>query len=138
MARAANVRRIALSLAGTVEMPHFDRTAFKVKHATLAADRRTLNVKLTPEEQELKCLVAPELFSPVLNAWGRRGWTTLQLGAARAADLRAALGTAWRHALPAKRPRRTIENGESYVAAASFPYIPMSRAASGAWGMQFE
>jgi hypothetical protein len=30
MAKAADLRRIALALAGTVEAPHFDRAAFKV------------------------------------------------------------------------------------------------------------
>ena len=76
MARAADVRRIALSLAGTAEAPHFDRTAFKVAriYATLAPDGKTLSVKLTPDEQELKCHVAPDMFSPVPNAWvGRAG-----------------------------------------------------------------
>jgi hypothetical protein len=32
MASAADLRRIALSLAGTAEAPHFDRAAFKVAH----------------------------------------------------------------------------------------------------------
>jgi len=34
MATARDFRRIALSLDGTVEAPHFDRTAFKVKGFT--------------------------------------------------------------------------------------------------------
>jgi hypothetical protein len=40
MAKAADLRRIALALAGTVEAPHFDRAAFKVAriYVTLAAD----------------------------------------------------------------------------------------------------
>jgi hypothetical protein len=40
MATAKDLRRIALSLDGTTEAPHFDRTAFKVRriYATLAAD----------------------------------------------------------------------------------------------------
>lgn len=102
MAGAEDVRRIANSLEGTVEAPHFKRTAFKVAriYATLTADGRSLNLKLTPDEQELKCLVAPELFTPVPNAWGKQGWTTLQLEAAGTADLESALEMAWRHALP--------------------------------------
>ena len=52
MATARDLRRIALSLDGTVEAPHFDRTAFKVKriYATLAADGLTANLMLTPDE----------------------------------------------------------------------------------------
>ncbi|RYE78140.1 MAG: MmcQ/YjbR family DNA-binding protein, partial [Hyphomicrobiales bacterium] len=64
MATADDLRRIALSLDGTSEAPHFDRAAFKVKriYVTLAADGRTANLKLTPDEQEFKTMMAPELF----------------------------------------------------------------------------
>jgi hypothetical protein len=106
MATAKDLRRIALSLEGTTEAPHFDRAAFKVSrtYVTLAADGRTANFKFARDEQELKCLLAPEAFAPVPNAWGGQGWTTATLSALSVADLRAALETAWRHAVP-KKPR---------------------------------
>jgi hypothetical protein len=105
MATARDLRRIALSLEGTTEAPHFDRAAFKVAriYVTLAADGRTANLKLSPEEQEFKCLLAPNAFAPVPNAWGKQGWTTLSLAALGVAELRNALETAWQHALPKKR-----------------------------------
>ncbi len=107
MARARDLRCIALALAGTSEAPHFDRTAFKVRriYATLAADGKTANLKLTPDEQEFKCMLAPEVFAPVPNAWGKQGWTTLTLAKATAADLKAALEMAWAHTVPAKPAR---------------------------------
>ena len=73
MATAKDLRRIALALEGTAEAPHFDRAAFKVSriYVTLAADGRTANFKFTPDEQELKCMLAPEAFAPVPNAWGQ-------------------------------------------------------------------
>jgi hypothetical protein len=111
MATARDLKRIALGLAGTSEAPHFDRTAFKVKriYATLAADAKTANLKFTPDEQEFKCMLAPEVFAPVPNAWGKQGWTTLTLAKATTEDLKAALEMAWAHAVPAKpkRSRRT-------------------------------
>lgn len=106
MATAADLRRIALSLSGTVEAPHVDRAAFKVKriYATLAADGRTANLKFTPDEQEFKAMMAPEVFAPLDNAWGRQGWTTIHLAQASEHDLRAALEMAWAHATgPARR-----------------------------------
>lgn len=105
MADAKTLRKLALSLEGTTEAPHFDRTAFRVDriYATLAPDGKTANFKFAPDEQELKCLTAPDAFSPVPNAWGRQGWTTGKLSALRAAELRSALETAWRHALPKTR-----------------------------------
>jgi hypothetical protein len=107
MARAADLRRIALSLTGTVEAPHFDRAAFKVAriYVTLAADGRSANFKFAPDEQEFKCMMAPAAFAPVPGAWGRQGWTTATLAALSAAELTDALETAWRRAVPKRQPR---------------------------------
>ena len=81
MATGKDLRRLALALEGTTEAPHFDRAAFKVArtYVTLAADAKTANFKFTPDEQEFKCLLAPEAFAAVPNAWGRQGWTTATL-----------------------------------------------------------
>lgn len=108
MATVADLRGLALSLEGTTEAPHFDRAAFKVAriYVTLAADGRTANFKFAPDEQKLKCVTAPEAFSPVPNAWGKQGWTTATLAALSEAELRNALELAWRHALPRSRRKR--------------------------------
>jgi len=107
MATAADLRRIARSLTGTTEAPHFDRAAFKVAriYATLAANRRTANLKFSPDEQEFKCMLAPDAFAPVPNAWGKQGWTTVTLAALKVAELKDALETAWRHAAPKAKSR---------------------------------
>jgi hypothetical protein len=108
VASGDDLRRIALSLEGTIETPHFDRAAFKVAriYATLAADRQTANLKFAPDEQEFKCLLAPKTFAPIANAWGRRGWTVAKLSTLGEADLRAALEIAWRHGQAVKRRRK--------------------------------
>jgi hypothetical protein len=108
MATGKDLRRMALAMEGTTEAPHFDRAAFKVAriYVTLAADGRTANFRFTPDEQEFKCLLAPEAFSPVPNAWGKQGWTTAILSKLGAAELKAALETAWAHARPKKAKRR--------------------------------
>jgi hypothetical protein len=107
MATDKDLRRIALTLEGTTEAPHFDRSAFKVAriYATLPADGRTANFKFTRDEQEFKCMLAPEAFAPVPNAWGKQGWTTAKLSALCTADLKSALEMAWRHAVAKKRVR---------------------------------
>ena len=74
-------------------------------HARLAADGRTANLMFTPDEQALKCTVAPEAFSPVPNAWGLRGATTAKLAALTVEELRDALALAWQHALPKAKAR---------------------------------
>ena len=107
MATAKDLRRMAMALEGTSEAPHFDRAAFKVAriYVTLAGDGKTANFKLTPDEQEFKCMMLPYAFTLVPNAWGRQGWTTATLSALSKADLQSALETAWQHAT-AKKLRR--------------------------------
>jgi YjbR len=105
MATGETLRRTALALEGTAEVPHFDRAAFKVArtYVTLAADGLTANFKFSPDEQALKCTLLPNAFAPIANAWGAQGWTTGQLKGLSDEDLAGALETAWRHAVPTKR-----------------------------------
>jgi hypothetical protein len=104
MATDKDLRRLALSLEGTTEAPHFDRAAFKVAriYVTLAGDGKTANFKFTADEQEFKCMLAPEAFAPVPGGWGRMGWTTATLSKLKVAELKVALETAYLHALPKK------------------------------------
>ena len=104
----ADLRRIARSLAGTTEAPHFDRTAFKVAriYATLPPDGRTANLKFAPADQEFKCLLAPAAFRPVSGGWGKMGWTTATLAELSKQELKDALEIAWRHVA---RPRHMLD-----------------------------
>jgi hypothetical protein len=99
LATAADVRKLALALEGTTEHPHFERTAFKVRriYATLARDGKSINLNLTPEEQEFKTMLAPGIYSKIANKWGSSGWTTVDLAAIGQAELKAALQMAWEH-----------------------------------------
>jgi hypothetical protein len=108
MSTEAEFRTLAMALPGTVEAPHFDRAAFKVAriYATLAADGRSANLKLTPDEQEFKCMLNPAAFTAIPNGWGRQGWTTVTLSEIDAAELGAALEMAWAHAQPAAKRKR--------------------------------
>lgn len=73
---------MALSFPGTIEMPHFDRRAFKVDKkrifTTLHEPTHTANVKLTPSEQKIFCEHGDAIY-PVPNKWGEQGWTTIAL-----------------------------------------------------------
>ena len=108
MATGKDLRRIALSLDGVTEAPHFDRAAFKVARifATMPPDGLTANLKFEADEQQLKCLTAPEAFAPVPGGWGRMGWTTATLKNLSADELASALQTAWAHALPKVQHKR--------------------------------
>jgi len=109
MATGNDLRRLALALEGTTEAPHFDRAAFKAVriYVTLAGDGRTANFKFTPDEQQFKCMMAPEAFAAIPNAWGKQGWTSANLSKLRLAELRSALEMAHAHgAAKAKKSKR--------------------------------
>jgi hypothetical protein len=110
LASAEDLRRIAMSLHGTLEAPHFDRRAFKVAriYATVPTDGQTANLRLSPEEQEFRCLLNPRAFAPVPNAWGRQGWTTVKLDELEPDELTSVLEAAWRGAEPKASRRRAI------------------------------
>ena len=76
-------RSLALSFPGTEENPHFDRAAFKVTgkriFATLHAQSKTANLKLSLVDQSVFCDFGKEAVYPVPNKWGLQGWTTFEL-----------------------------------------------------------
>ncbi|UXN72818.1 MmcQ/YjbR family DNA-binding protein [Devosia sp. A8/3-2] len=88
-------------MLGTTEAPHFERAAFKVDRifVTPAGDGLSANLALTPDEQEFKCQLAPQIFQPINNAWGRKGWTSIMLANANEADSAAVLVMAHVHAV---------------------------------------
>jgi hypothetical protein len=68
---------------------------------------------LTPDEQALKCMVAPDAFSALPNAWGARGATCAKLGALTMPELRIALVAAWQRAAGLSPSRRHKGPGKS-------------------------
>ena len=110
MADADDLIRLALAFPGATQHPHFDRLAFKarVTFATLAPDRLSVHLKLSPDEQALKCEVAPDAFAPLPNAWGAQGWTVARLDRLSVAELAAALALAHAHA--AGKPKRRLRD----------------------------
>jgi hypothetical protein len=99
MSRAADFRRIALSLAGAEEGAHMGAVDFRVGgriFATLASVRQGYgNLMLTPELQAEFCAEQPDIFLPVHGGWGRMGATHIRLAAATKDVLEGALRAAW-------------------------------------------
>lgn len=75
-------RKFPLSFPETEEAPHFENVAFKVKKKIFVTHNAKENrccVKLSKEEQPLYCLIDAEMIYPVPNAWGKQGWTLVNL-----------------------------------------------------------
>lgn len=98
---------LALSLPNTIAAPHFERTAFKVVgkriFATLHEESKTANVKFSPADQSVYCLIDKEAIYPVNNKWGLQGWTTFQLALVEKQLMLDALYTAYGDVLKNKR-----------------------------------
>jgi hypothetical protein len=97
--KAADFRRIALSLEGAEEGSHMGAPDFRVGgriFATLASQKQGHgNLMLDPEQQEDFVTELPEVFLPVAGGWGRMGATHVRLAKANEDILGGALRTAW-------------------------------------------
>jgi YjbR len=97
--KAADFRRIALSLEGAVEGSHMGAADFRVGgriFATLASqDQGYGNLMLTPEQQAEFVRELPKVFLPIHGGWGRMGMTHIRLAKASEEVLVGALRAAW-------------------------------------------
>jgi predicted DNA-binding protein (MmcQ/YjbR family) len=98
---------LALSFPHTIASPHFERTAFKVVDkrifATLHEESETANVRFSPADQSVYCLIDKEAIYPVDNKWGLQGWTTFQLARVDSQLMLDALATAYNEVLKSKK-----------------------------------
>lgn len=98
-----DVRALARMLPETVEGTHSGNPDFRVGgrvFATLWVEEARVVLRLHPALQDALCEAEPDLFTPVDGAWGRRGWTSLDLDPCEEESLREALLAAWRVTAP--------------------------------------
>src|SRR5579863_541474 len=98
--KAADFKRIALSMEGAQEGSHMGAVDFRVGgriFATLASVKEGYgNLSLTPDVQAEFLAGRPDLFLPVHGGWGRMGATHIRLAVADEDSLRGALQAAWK------------------------------------------
>ena len=105
MVAAAEMRRLALSLPEVEEKAHFGQPDFRVRNkifAGLSRDEKRGTLKLLPELQAALLDAKPETFSPAAGAWGRQGWTHVDLARAARGELAELIAEAWRLTAPKK------------------------------------
>lgn len=97
--------KLALLMPEAEASSHFGTPDYRVGGKIFATagkmDGRAV-LKLTPDQQQLLCEAEPGMFTPLDNAWGRKGWTNLALAKADAKTARSALWMAWKNAAPRK------------------------------------
>lgn len=117
MVTAAQMRKLALSLPETEERSHFQQPDFRVRNKIFAGlyENETQGVlKLPPELQAALIDSYPNVFFPAAGAWGRSGWTRVQLASAKLDVLRPLVREAWR--LIAPKTLLAAESGEAPAA----------------------
>jgi hypothetical protein len=98
-----DVRNLALMLPETVAGAHSGNPDIRVGGrvmATLWVEEARVVLRLAPEDQADLCATEPDVFTPLDGAWGRRGWTSLDLDLCDEETLRIALLAAWRMTAP--------------------------------------
>ena len=106
---ATQFRRIVLGLPGVVEASHMSHPDFRAANgrvfASLNEDQTRGTVSLTPELQADFLARAANVFIPAAGAWGRGGWTMIELKGADAEIVGEAVTLAWQRvsALPASK-----------------------------------
>ena len=98
MIEIETVRQFALSLEGAVELPHFERTSFRVNKkifATLDVASKRVCVMLSPVDQSAFSAYDRSIIYPVPNKWGDKGATYIELDNVREEVLFDALTVAY-------------------------------------------
>ncbi|HLO71771.1 MAG TPA: MmcQ/YjbR family DNA-binding protein [Flavipsychrobacter sp.] len=105
MITAATARKLATAFDEVTEEPHFENTAFKVKKkifATINEPEKRMTVKLSLLDQNVFCTFDAAVIYPVPNAWGKQGWTHVNLRNVRKEMLQDLLTVAYCTVAPKK------------------------------------
>ena len=98
MLRTNDVRKLALSFDETVELPHFERTSFRVRKKIFATMLERDNIAvlmLSLVDQSVFCSYDKAAMYPVPNKWGLKGATIVELRKVRKDIFKDALTTAY-------------------------------------------
>ena len=99
------VKQLALVFDDVIELPHFEIISFRVKKkifATLNTAENRACLKLSLIDQDVFCTTNNGIIYPVPNAWGKQGWTLVNLGKVKKAVFKDALSCAYRNVAPVK------------------------------------
>ncbi len=94
----AQMRKLALSMPEAEEKSHFGNPDFRVRNkifAGLSADETRATLKLLPEIQSVVLATDSSVFSPCAGAWGRSGWTFVDLLKAERGQVEQLVREAW-------------------------------------------
>jgi predicted DNA-binding protein (MmcQ/YjbR family) len=98
MVSTKEVTAWAMAYPETVQLPHFEKTSFRVKKkifVTLDTMKQRAVVKLSEIDQSVFCKYDNSVIFPVPGAWGKQGWTIVELKKVRKTMFKDALQLAY-------------------------------------------
>jgi hypothetical protein len=97
-----DARALALEMPEAVEKAHMGQADFRVRDRIFATLPKPgqMGLRLQPAEQAAVLATAPQTFVAAAGAWGRQGWTIVQLEHADPEELRELVVEAWRRRAP--------------------------------------
>ena len=105
MVDLSTFRTFALSFAEAQELPHFEKTSFRIKKkifATFDEKKNHAVVKLSLIDQSVFADSNKEVIYPLANKWGKQGWTIIELKKVKKTVFKDALTTAYCEVAPEK------------------------------------
>jgi predicted DNA-binding protein (MmcQ/YjbR family) len=106
MVTAQEVETWALALPDAVQLPHFEKKSYRIKKkifATVDIKKNRLVVKFSEVDQSVFCSHNPEIIYPVQGAWGKQGFTFIELKKVRKDLCREALRVSYETVLNGKK-----------------------------------
>lgn len=103
------VRKLALALEGAEELPHFEKASFRVKKkifATIDEKNNRACLCFSAVDQSVFCAYDKTIIYPVPNAWGKKGFTFIELKKVRKDIFTDALKQAYMHILGKAAPKK--------------------------------
>lgn len=94
-----DVREFAFSLEGVIELPHFEKTSFRVKNrifCTYNAKENRICLKLSEIDQDVFCSFDSSVVWKVPNKFGNQGWTLFSLSNLRKEMMEDAMNEAYK------------------------------------------
>ncbi len=102
-------KAMARSFENATEEPHFHKTSFRVNKkifATLDSRTRIVVLKLSEPEQSAFGVADPTIIYLVAGAWGKQGWTSIELKKVRKNILKAVLTSAYCRVAPVRLSKK--------------------------------
>jgi hypothetical protein len=105
MVTIETAKKLALQFPETEVKDHFGRPSFRVRKkifATIGISEKQMVVKLTSIDQSVFIDFNNEIFHAATGAWGKQGWTIVELKKVRKDMLTDAVTLSWKNVAPKK------------------------------------